>query len=139
MNGHRIEYSGRIVKGSGTFHDVMMEFPYERLCELLNDPEPIDEATMAYVVNWCRPKPIQGRTFADAAVEAGTLKTRSEVYRKVKEGAMKWNGRRVADANMVVEFLEPGWGVVQLGKKTHDVLLDRGWQYADQPNKKEAT
>jgi hypothetical protein len=46
---------------------------------------------------------------------------------------MKWNGKRVTDANMIVEFLEPGWGVIQLGKKTHDILLDRGWCWAD-PN-----
>jgi len=133
MNDIRIEYSGRIVKGEGHFRDVMKEFPYEKLWEILNDPKPIDEATMECVVNWCRPRAMKGRTFADAAVEAGTLKTRSEVYRKVKEGAMKWNGKRVTDANMIVEFLEPGWGVIQLGKKTHDILLDRGWCWAD-PN-----
>ena len=43
---------------------------------------------------------------------------------------MKWNGDRVTDINMQVQFLEPGWGVIQLGKRTHGVILDRGWGYA---------
>ena len=69
MNDIRIEYGGRIVNGNGCFRDVMREFPYETLWELLNDPRPIDYATLEYVVNWCRPRAIKGRTFADVAVE----------------------------------------------------------------------
>jgi len=133
MNDIQIEYSGRIVNGGGRFRDRMREFPYEKLWELLNAPRPIDYPTLEYVVNWCRPRIVKGTTFAEAALDSRLLRTKSEVFRKVKEGAMKWNGHRVTDPNMPIrfQFLEPGWGVVQLGKTTHQVLLDRGWRYAD--------
>jgi hypothetical protein len=131
MNDIRIEYGGRIVNGNGCFRDVMREFPYEKLWELLNDPRPVDYATLEYVINWCRPRVAKGHTFVEAVLDSRLLDTRSEVFRKVKEGGMKWNGRRVADVNMPIEFLAPGWGVIQLGKKTHKVLLDRVWSYAD--------
>lgn len=131
MNDIRIEYGGRIVNGGGCFRDVMREFPYEKLWELLNDPKPIDYATLEYVINWCRPRVAKGHAFVEAVLDSRLFETRSEVFRKVKEGGMKWNGRRVADVNMPIEFLAPGWGVIQLGKKTHKVLLDRGWCYAD--------
>lgn len=125
MNDMQIEHNDRIVKKEGHFRDVMKELPYEKLWELLNDPKPIDNTTLEYVVNWCRPRVIQGRTFADAILDSNLLETRSEVFRKVKEGSMKWNGQQATDMNMVIEFLEPGWGVIQLGKRTHKVLLDR--------------
>ncbi len=133
MNGIRTEYSGRLSNEDGHFRDIMDAFPYEKLWELLNDPKPIDAATLECVVNWCRPRVIQGHTFADAALDSTLLKTRSEVFRKVKEGGMKWNGQRISDVNVLIEFLEPGWGVIQLGKTTHKVLLGRAWCYAD-PN-----
>ena len=133
MSDTQIVHTGRIANEDGHFRDVMREFPYEKLWELLNDPQPIDDATFEYVINWCRPRIVKDHTFVEAVLDSRLLETRSEVFRKVKEGGMKWNGKRVTDVNMPIEFLEPGWGVIQLGKKTHKVILDRGWCYAD-PN-----
>lgn len=121
----KFEYGGKIIKGEGCFRDVMSEFPYEQLWALLNDPRPIDETTLEYIINWCHPNIFKGWTFVDAVLESGVLKTKSEISRN--RGAMKWNGQRVTNVNMIVEFFEPGWGVIQLGKKTHGVLLDRWW------------
>lgn len=129
MTNPRIQHP----KGNGCFLDVMKAFPYERLWELLNDPKPIDHVILEYVINWCRPATATGTTFIKAVLDTKLLETRSDVFRKVREGGMKWNGQRVTDVNMPIEFLAPGWGVVQLGRKTHRVLLDRGWSYAD-PN-----
>lgn len=50
--------------------------------------------------------------------------SKSEVYRKVKEGAIKWNGKKVVDAKMELDFLFPGWGIIKFGKKTYFVVLD---------------
>ena len=107
MNDIRIEYSGRIVTGNGRFRDVMNAFPYETLWELLNDPKPIDDTTFEYIVNWCRPRVAQGHTFVEAVLDSKLLETRSDVFRKVKEGGMRWNGDRVTDINMQVQFLVP--------------------------------
>ena len=105
MYDARIEYSGRIVTGNDCFRDVMNAFPYETLWELLNDPKPIDDTTFEYIVNWCRPRIAKGHTFVEAVLDSKLLETRSEVFRKVKEGGMRWNGNRVTDANMPVQFL----------------------------------
>jgi tyrosyl-tRNA synthetase len=111
-----------------TFADVMIAFPFDDLWELLNKPRAIDARTFEYVVNWCRPRVPSGvlcfDAFADVVVKSGLFASRGEVIRKVKEGAMKWNGSRVSDANMPVGFLDPGWGVIQLGKRTHKVVLE---------------
>ena len=120
---------------TNSFLNVMEAFPYEELWELLNDPRPIDNATLEHVIRWCRPKTIGGATFVEAVLDSNLLETRSDVLRKVKEGGMKWNGRRVADMNMPIEFLAPGWAVIQLGKKTHRVVLNRilGSNHLGQP------
>ena len=131
MSDIRVEYIGQIVNGGSHFRDVMRGFPYEKLWGLLNAPRSIDYATLECVINWCRPRAAKGHTFVEAVLDSKLLETRSDVFRKVKEGGMKWNGQRVADVNMPIEFLAPGWGVIQLGKKTHKVLLDRIWCYAD--------
>ena len=73
----------------------------------------------------------QGFFVVDPGLRSDKFKNIADFFRKVKEGGMKCNGRRVADVNMPIEFLAPGWGVIQLGKKTHKVLLDRVWSYAD--------
>lgn len=120
---------------TNSFLDVMKAFPYEKLWKLLNDPKPIDNATLKYVIRWCRPKTISGTTFVEAVLDTNLLETRSDVLRKIKEGGMKWNGRRVADMNMPIEFLAPGWAVIQLGKKTHRVVLNHvfGSNHWEQP------
>jgi len=110
---------------TNSFLNVMEAFPYEELWELLNDPKPIDNAILEHVIRWCRPKAIGGTTFVEAVLDSNLLETRSDVLRKVKEGGMKWNGRRITDMNMPIEFLAPGWAVIQLGKKTHRVVLNR--------------
>jgi tyrosyl-tRNA synthetase len=111
-----------------TFADVMREFPFDDLWELLNNPHSIDAKTLEYVVSWCRPRIPSGilsfDSFADVVIKSGLLASRGEVMRKVKEGSMKWNGSRVSDANMIIGFLDPGWGVIQLGKRTHKVVLE---------------
>jgi tyrosyl-tRNA synthetase len=111
-----------------TFADVMTKFPFDDLWELLNNPRSIDAITLEHVVNWCRPQVPSGilcfDAFADVVVKSGLLASRGEVIRKIKEGSMKWNGSRVSDANMPVGFLNPGWGVIQLGKRTHKVVLE---------------
>ncbi len=110
------------------FGDVMTAFPFDNLWELLNNPHSIDTLTFEQVINWCRPKVPSGilcfDAFADVVVKSSLFASRAEVIRKVREGAMKWNGRRVTDANMTVGFLNPGWGVIQLGKRTHKVVLE---------------
>ena len=102
----------------------MTAFPFDNLWELLNNPRAIDGQTFEHVVNWCRPRVLKGTSFAEAVIESGLFATRGEVIRKIKESAMKWNGVRVIDANMPVAFLEPGWGVIQLGKRTHKIVLE---------------
>ena len=103
-----LSYNGQIVAGNGCFRDVMNAFPYETLWELLNDPKPIDDTTFEYIVNWCRPRVAKGYTFVEAVLDSKLLETRSEVFRKVKESGMRWNGRRVTDASMPIEFFARG-------------------------------
>ena len=105
-----------------TFLEVMREMPFEALWTLLNSPGPVNESGFEVVIAWCRPKVTAAITFTEAVLDSGLLATRSEVYRKVKEGVLKWNGYCVSDPNMPIEFLHPGWAVIQLGKKTHRVL-----------------
>ncbi len=119
----------RLTIGNGRFRDVMKEVSYDQLWELLNHPHSIDLKTLESVVNWCRPKIIGSTIFVDAVIESSLFTTRNEVFRKVKEGGMKWNGRQVTNVNMPIDFLEPGWAIVQLGKKHCQVLLNCNWSY----------
>ena len=106
-----------------TFADVMRVYPNATLQVWLRNPKPVDQATFLCIRCWMRPATITSRRFAQVAVDSGILKTVSEVYRKVKEGGMKWNGRRVTDPNLEVSLIWPGWGVVQLGKSTFQVVI----------------
>ncbi|MFA6364706.1 hypothetical protein [Methanoregula sp.] len=111
-----------------TFADMMVAFPFDDLWELLNNPRSIDAETLEHVINWCQPKIPSGiirfDAFADVVVKSGFIATRSAVIRKIKEGSMKWNGSQVSDPNMLSGFLDPGWGVIQLGKRTHRVVIE---------------
>lgn len=117
------------------FLGVMETFPYGKLWELLNAPRPIDNTSLEYVIWWCRPKATSGTTFVEAVLDSNLLETRSAVLRKVREGGMKWNGRRVTDMDMPIGFLAPGWAVIQLGKKTHKVVLNHivGSNHLEEP------
>jgi hypothetical protein len=125
-----------------TFSDVMREFPYETLMEHLRHPHAIDKVTLGFIIDWTWPKIVQNefegteagiqpirRPFVQRALESRIVSSKSEVRRKIKEGALYWNGVRVTDENMLTDFLEPGWAVVQLGKKHFKTLL-KGWKYA---------
>lgn len=110
-----------------TFNDVMQALPFDAVWELLNSPREIDRQTFLCLVNWCRPKRIEAETFIDAAVECGMFATRGEVHRKLKERALKWNGSQVLEVNQPIKLLEPGWGVIQMGKKQHTMVISCDW------------
>lgn len=115
-------------KKIATFQDVMDTFPFSDLWTLLNNPQPIDEVTFQCVINWCRPKRVQTEIFVwEACIESGLLNSKSEVNRKIKENSLKWNGEKVKDPEERVSFLQPGWGVLQLGKKLHKVVISDNW------------
>lgn len=111
-----------------TFDNVMVAMPFDDLWELLSNPRPIDSETLELVINWCRPMIPSGciafDDIADVIVKSGLLSTKSEVVRKIKERSVKWNGNQVADPHMLTGFLKPGWGVIQLGKRTHKVVIE---------------
>lgn len=68
------------------------------------------------------PKCIRGHS-NEIAAESKIVSSSSEAYRKVKEGGMKWNGKRVTDPRMEVEFMWPGIGIIQLGKQHFAMVL----------------
>ena len=107
------------------------EFPFEKLLALLNEPKVVDQKTFGYVFAWMEPKFTDATTFVEVAVASGIVESRSDVYRKVKEGSMKWNGVKVIDPNMPVKFIFPGWGVVKLGKKQHKVVMQEHPPYCE--------
>jgi len=115
-----------------TFDKVLEYFPYEKIWELLNNPRPIDDTTFYYLKRWCsNASRINVKTFMEVTQKISfhpydqTIPppTKSEVYRLIKSKALKWNGIKVTDAYMEISWLKPGWGVLQIGKKTHVVVL----------------
>jgi hypothetical protein len=113
-----------------TFADIMREFPAEKLWDLLMNPKDIDDRLFLYVIGWCCPKLTNARTFFELSqVESfhpfdRTIAppSKSELQRLVRSGALKWNGILVKDIFMPIDWLNPGWGVIQIGKKTHKVI-----------------
>jgi hypothetical protein len=102
------------------------EFMYTgQLYELLNNPHDINWHTFDLVQVW--EGIVVADTLADAWATGPAQYSRhlsSELRRKIKEGCVKWNGKKVADIYQPLDFLKPGWGVSQIGKRDYQIVLD---------------
>ena len=87
MSDTQIVHMGQIANEDGHFRDVMREFPYEKLWELLNAPQPINDATFEYVINWCRPRIVKDHIFVEAVLDRGCLKHASKSSARLKKVA----------------------------------------------------
>ena len=114
-----------------TFDSVMRgSLPFQDLWSLLNNPREIDKATLDDVISWMRPQRVdENIPFWKAAKSSPLINSKSDVMRKIKEGSIRWNGEKVEDAEMLINFLGPGWGVIQVGKKNHTVVINSKWTY----------
>jgi len=77
----------------------------------------IDHKIFACMITWLNiHTTTEGKRFCEIACDTPLFSTHGEVRRKIKEGGVKWNGVKVNDPHFIPEFIDPGWGVVQLGK-----------------------
>lgn len=104
-------------------HPSMVALPFEVLYELLDNPHPVDEVTFSHICWWMRPRPVKNLAILPAMVEAGLVQTNSEARRLIEQGGVSWNGQKVTDTRMTLEFIEGRWGVFKTGKN-HEVVLN---------------
>jgi len=111
-----------------TFNDVMEVLSFNELWNLLNDPKELDDIIFQCVINWCRPKKVtNGQSFIDMALESKSFNSKSEIIRNFKGNALKWNGKKIIDLEYKCNLLNPGWGVIQIGKKNHIVVISKNF------------
>jgi tyrosyl-tRNA synthetase len=101
----------------------MDELPFEDMRAILQHPKEVDQHTFMLMAAWMWPKNSQeGKRFCEIAVDSGLFESNGEVRRKVKEGGVKWCGKKVTDHNFIPEWIHPGWGVVQKGKNNFQLV-----------------
>ena len=97
---------------------------FQELWEILESPREVNQDTFAGMWWWMRPKRTEeGKNICQVIVDSGAMDSLSDARRKIKEGGVKWNGERVTDWRLVPSFIEPGWGVVKIGKKNHSLVI----------------
>ena len=97
----------------------------EDLQKILRKPleAEIDHKIFACMIQWMNIHTTQeGKRFCEIACDTPLFATHGEVRRKIKEGGVKWNGVKVTDPNFIPELIDPGWGVVQLGKNNFGLV-----------------
>ena len=101
-----------------TFQDLTMDGT--DIFNLLQNPKDLDQKILTEVFAWTKPKWVKGN-ITNIMVMAGAVESISQAIRKIKEGAVCWNGKGVTNIKMDVEFFSPGfgfgWGVIKIGKR----------------------
>ena len=92
-----------------------------RLDEIERCPRNLNAFELLCIFWLCRPT-FAETTFAETAVKCGVCSSKSDVRRKL--GSLRWNGTKVPDVEMPLDFFPIGWGVIQFGKKTFHHVLD---------------
>jgi tyrosyl-tRNA synthetase len=113
-----------------TFNDVMRDLPFRDLWDLLNNPVSVDKKILDCIIAWTKPKRVEeGESFWEIALPTPLFNSKSDLLRRVKEGSVRFNGEKIIDIEKPVSLLEPGWGVIKLGKKNHGVVISNKWSY----------
>lgn len=107
-----------------TFSQIMDMMSGDEVFRLLSHPQEVGTGKLFCLAAWTCPKIVVGEKLTDIMVQSGAMPSLSEARRKIKEGGVRWNGVKVTDLEMRVEFFKFGWGVIQVGKKNHTMVIN---------------
>ena len=72
-------------------------------------------------------KVTKGAMILDAMVQVGICETNSEARRLIKQGGIKYNGKKVTNPKMTIALVDDDnieWGVFKVGKRY--IMVKRG-------------
>jgi tyrosyl-tRNA synthetase len=97
---------------------------FEELRKNLDNPREFSKDEFAQIWWWMRPKwSEEGRDICQIIVDAKIFNTVSDSRRKIKENCVSWNGVKVTDPSFKPTFIEPGFGIIKIGKKNHYMVM----------------
>jgi len=120
--------------------DSFDKWPFQEMRKWLSKPEDLVELKkLHFLFLWFHPhfpRDLVGDTILETAVECGFYSSNSDVYRSIKGGAFKVNGKLISRDKLQnpVPLLKPGICIISRGKKHHHLIVDGDsfmWYYKD--------